>query len=164
MKIETICENELKDLYHTRLQEDFPPDELRPYSSMEYLLGLGMYRCFAFREQGKTAAYALLIHAEGAALLDYFAVDPSLRGQGVGTRFLSELKSVSAEFGVPYVLIEAESPESARQNSFWRGSAACGFTKAAAACSQMCIPSCSEWNTRSSCYRSETLLFPARRK
>ncbi len=114
MKIETICENELKDLYHTRLQEDFPPDELRPYSSMEYLLGLGMYRCFAFREQGKTAAYALLIHAEGAALLDYFAVDPSLRGQGVGTRFLSELKSVSVEFGVPYVLIEAESPESAQ--------------------------------------------------
>lgn len=114
MKIEAIEEKELKALYDTRLREDFPPDELRPFASMEYLLKSGMYRCFACREGGKTAAYALFILAEGAALLDYFAVDASLRGQGIGSRFLSALKSVSAEFSVPYVLIEAESLESAQ--------------------------------------------------
>ncbi len=113
MTIEAICEEELKALYDTRLRADFPPDELRPYSNMEYLLQRGMYRCLAFREQKETAAYALFIHTEGAALLDYFAVDPALRGQGVGSRFLSELKHVSSEFKVSYVLIEVESLESA---------------------------------------------------
>lgn len=113
MKIETLSAEELKALHETRLREDFPPSELRPYSNMKYLMDLGAYRCFACRENGGIAAYALFAVSDGAALLDYYAVDSALRGQGVGSRFLSGLKAVSEQFGAPYVIIEAESVESA---------------------------------------------------
>ena len=114
MKLDILSEKELEALYHLRLREDFPPDELRPFSSMQYLLRQNAYRCFAYRENGKICAYAMLILSHGAALLDYFAVAPELRGQGIGSSFLRELKTISQEFGVPYVLIEAESTDSAK--------------------------------------------------
>ena len=113
MKLEILSEKELEALYHRRLREDFPPDELRPFSSMQYLLRENAYRCFVYRENGNICAYAMLIVSHGAALLDYFAVAPELRGQGIGSQFLAELKTISQEFDVPYVLIEAESVESA---------------------------------------------------
>ena len=113
MKLEILSEKELEVLYHERLREDFPPDELRPFSSMQYLLKQNAYRCFAYREQGEIVAYAMLILSSGAALLDYFAVTPKRRGQGVGSKFLRELTDISREFSVPYVLIEAESLDSA---------------------------------------------------
>lgn len=113
MEIDALGAEELKALYETRLREDFPPSELRPYSNMKYLLERGAYRCFACREAGETAAYALFAVSRGAALLDYYAVEPSRRGKGVGSRFLTELKGLSGQFGAPYVIIEAESVESA---------------------------------------------------
>ena len=112
MKLELLSEKELEALYHERLREDFPPDELRPFSSMQHLLKQDAYRCFAYRENGNICAYAMLILSQGAALLDYFAVTPNRRGQGIGSRFLAELKTISQEFDVPYVLIEAESTDS----------------------------------------------------
>lgn len=112
MKLELLSEKELKALYHRRLREDFPPDELRPFSSMQYLLKQNAYRCYGYREDGEICAYAMLILSQGAALLDYFAVAPERRGQGVGSEFLRELKKISREFQTPYVLIEAESTDS----------------------------------------------------
>ena len=113
MKLEILSERELETLYRQRVREDFPPDELRPFSSMQYLLKQNAYRCYVYREDGEIRAYAMLILSHGVALLDYFAVAPHCRGQGVGSRFLRELKNSSREFQVPYVLIEAESEESA---------------------------------------------------
>ncbi len=113
MKIEAIGAQELKDLYETRMREDFPPSELRPYSNMIYLLERGEYRCFVAREAGEILAYAFFAVKDGAVLLDYLAVDSSCRGQGVGSRFLSGLKDVSKQFGGSHILIEAESVESA---------------------------------------------------
>lgn len=114
MKIETLSAGELKALYETKMREDFPESELRPYSNMKYLMDLGAYRCFACREDGGIAAYALFAVSGGAALLDYYAVDAARRGRGVGSRFLSGLKDISGRFGAPYVIIEAESVESAQ--------------------------------------------------
>lgn len=114
MKVEAFGAEELKRLYETDLKRDFPPSELRPYSNMEYLLGQNAYRCFLCRENGAVLGYALFAVKEGAALLDYFAVTPACRGRGVGTRFLAELRKLSGQFDVPYILIEAESLESAK--------------------------------------------------
>lgn len=113
MELKLLDLEELRALYRRRLREDFPPAELRPFSSMEYLMNKGAYRCFEAREEGRPLGYALCaVEQGGAALLDYFAVEPYLRGQGVGSRFLRELKAL--DFGVPYLLIEAESLESAQ--------------------------------------------------
>ena len=113
MTIEPITYEELSVLYETRLKVDFPPTELRPLSNMKMLLDKGAYRCFACRDGEKILAYALFAVAEGAALLDYYAVDKSLRGQGIGGEFLKKLQATAGDFGAPYLLIEAESLESA---------------------------------------------------
>lgn len=113
MNIETIGYEELQDLYAVRLREDFPPTELRPLSNMKRLLDQGAYRCFVCREEDLTAAYALFAVSGGAALLDYYAVEKALRGQGIGGEFLARLREKGEDFGVPYFLIEAESLESA---------------------------------------------------
>lgn len=113
MELALIGAEELKSLYETRLREDFPPGELRPYDNMKYLLDKGLYRCFVCREAGELLGYALFVVSGGAALLDYYAVSPAYRGQGVGTRFFEKLTHTAAELGVSLILIEAESLESA---------------------------------------------------
>ncbi len=107
MELNRIHETELRALYETRLREDFPPDELRPLSNMLDLMAQGLYRCYRAVEGGRPLGYALCMVDRGAALLDYFAVEPDLRSQGVGGRFLRELKDL--DFGADFLLIEAES-------------------------------------------------------
>lgn len=100
-------EKELRALYDARLREDFPPDELRPLANMLDLMADGLYRCYRAVEEDRPLGYALCTVDHGAALLDYFAVEPDLRGQGIGGRFLRELKDL--DFGADFLLIEAES-------------------------------------------------------
>lgn len=113
MEIKTLDAGTLRQLYDSHMKEDFPPSELRPYFSMKRLMESGNYRCFGYDDGTGLLAYALFAVKGSAALLDYYAVSPELRGQGVGQKFLGGLRDVSAEMGVPYVLIEVESVESA---------------------------------------------------
>lgn len=113
MELTVIGAEELERLYEERLREDFPADELRPYSNMKYLLDRGLYRCLVCHEEGKLLGYALFVLSGAVALLDYYAVVPELRDRGVGSRFFRSLKRPIAESGASLVLIEAESVESA---------------------------------------------------
>lgn len=116
MEIKRLAPEEVKRLYDTNMQRDFPPSELRPYSSISSLTESGNYLCFGCMDGAGVAAYAAFAVTSGAApaaLLDYYAVDESRRGQGVGGRFLSGLRELSPQFGAPYILIEVESVESA---------------------------------------------------
>ena len=111
MELKRMNEPEVRELYDARLREDFPPDELRPLSNMLSLMADGLYRCYRAVEGDRPLGYALCTVDRGAALLDYFAVEPELRSQGIGGRFLRELKDL--DFGADYLLIEAESLASA---------------------------------------------------
>lgn len=113
MEIRELTREELRALYRTRMEEDFPPSELRPLSNMEELLDQKAYLCLGCREEQEKSlgGYALFALRDGAALLDYFAVDAARRGTGIGSAFLSALRSRG--LGVPWFLIEVESLESA---------------------------------------------------
>lgn len=111
MELIALDEKGLRALYDRRLREDFPPAELRPFFSMRALMAQGVYLGWQAWEGGRPLGYALCAVTGGAALLDYFAVEPDLRGQGVGGRFLQALGGM--DFGAPLLLIEAESVESA---------------------------------------------------
>lgn len=111
MEIRNIGAQELARLYRRGLHRDFPPAELRPLWSMRRLLEQGNYAACVAEENGVPQGYALFAQAQGAALLDYFAVEPQLRGRGVGSAFLRAL--AQKDYGAPYLLIEAESPDSA---------------------------------------------------
>ncbi len=113
MEIRAIGAAETKALYDSRLQEDFPPDELRPYSSMRRLQEEGLYHCFICSEGEDVLGYAFFLVFNGYALLDYYAVSRACRGQGIGTKFLSGLKRAVKALPTAFVLIEAESMEGA---------------------------------------------------
>ena len=116
METRQLNTQEVWQIYQEKMKQDFPPSELRPYSSMEKLMKSGEYLCFGCFEGDTLAAYAYFVVSEGAALLDYYAVNESMRGQGVGGRFLSELRNFAEKFRAPSLLIEVESVSSA-QNS-----------------------------------------------
>ena len=114
MQAQELTLEELKQLYQSRISRDFVPNELRPWGNMRALALRGAYRAFAYREKGAVLAYGIFAHCPGAALLDYLAVDPALRGRGLGTRFFQALQGAARQLGAPFFLIEAESLESAQ--------------------------------------------------
>ncbi len=114
MEIVKLGLSEMRALYGTRMKEDFPPSELRPWRSMETLTQQGNYLCFGAQEGERVLAYAAFARCPGAALLDYYAVDAALRGQGIGQKFLGGLGDKGRDFGVPFVLLEVESVETAQ--------------------------------------------------
>ena len=114
MEIVKLGLAEMQALYEARMKEDFPPSELRPWSSMRTLTEQGGYLCFGFQEGGRILAYAAFARCPGAALLDYYDVDSALRGRGIGQKFLRGLRRFSQELDAPFVLVEVESVESAR--------------------------------------------------
>lgn len=116
MEIRRLGLEETETIYETRMRRDFPPNELRPLASIRELASQGQYAVFGMFEGG-LAAYAAFAFSQGeprALLLDYFAVDASRRGQGLGGRFLKGLGRLAGGFGAPYALIEVESLESAQ--------------------------------------------------
>lgn len=96
MTIQRLEREEAHRLYLARFREDFVPSELRPWGSILRLMDQGAYSIFACKEAGEILAYATFIQCSGALLLDYFAVDPARRGQGVGTAFFHELQKLPA--------------------------------------------------------------------
>ena len=97
--IQRLEREEAHRLYLARFREDFVPSELRPWGSILRLMDQGAYAIFACKEAGEILAYATFIQCSGALLLDYFAVDPARRGQGVGTAFFHELQKLPAKTG-----------------------------------------------------------------
>lgn len=104
----------MRIIYKNHIKEDFPRNERRPLFAMERLQKAGQYGCYGYYHANSLEAYACYILTQSAsyALLDYFAVVPELRGRGIGSEFLRNLKdNVPVKYGV---FIEAESPSSTR--------------------------------------------------
>ena len=84
---------------------DFPPDELKPLAHIESMVARGICTCYALYEDGKVLSYVNLCEKDGFFLVDYLAVNPSLRGRGIGSRTLDMVKELCKE---RTILIECE--------------------------------------------------------
>ncbi len=105
----------LKSIYRQYMRKDFPLQELRPWQAMKKAWDRGVYSAFGYYENETLLAYASFYDCSmhPYSLLDYLAVMPRLRGQGIGSAFLKELLplgSVNKD-----IFIEAESPALARE-------------------------------------------------
>ncbi len=105
---------ELKSIYHDYMRTDFPFGELRPYASMAKMARDDKYQMYGYFEEGELLGYACFILQKptGYALMDYFAVLPKLRNQGVGSMFLQAVRPFVPTLNG--IFIEAESPSSAK--------------------------------------------------
>ena len=110
MEIRKLHDHEIKDFYSKHIQRDFPIFELRPLANIMGLLKEDLYVCYGYFNDENLLAYACLANTPELpyALLDYFAVVPNQRSNGLGGLFLQKLKDI-----LPYegLFIEAEAPE-----------------------------------------------------
>ena len=111
--VKELTLEQIRVLYAGRLQEDFPPDEIKPLSAIERAMRRGEYVCFGAMAGEDILAYAFFVKMEerknGYALFDYLAVKKEARCTGVGSAFLQmliagPLKSMDA------VLLEIDDP------------------------------------------------------
>lgn len=116
MELRTLTLEQVRELYQPCLARDFPADELMPWKWMEGLIREGKQQSVGFYREQELAAYAIFI-TEGerspAVLLNYFAVDPGSRGQGVGSQCLGLLRETLRGRDTT-LLFEVETPETAR--------------------------------------------------
>ncbi len=115
MKLRLLNRRQAKEIYDRYLVRDFPDSERKPFASMAALLRKGMYEPLAVEDDGGSlAGYAFLMAQPGSpsALLDYFAVLPAMRGQGLGTKALQALAGYLAP-SRRSLLIECEHPAEA---------------------------------------------------
>lgn len=104
--------NEFKNLYKDRMVEDFPFYERRPLFTIKSKYKKGQYACFVLEEEKEIQAYATFAWKDKKKvwLLDYFAVDKSQRGSGIGSKFIEEIKE-TMDTGL--ILLECEMVEDA---------------------------------------------------
>lgn len=112
--IRQLCFEEFAVLYKERICKDFPRFERRPLSAVGKLYHHGRYVCLVSEVAGKAEAYATFIcdQASCSVLLDYYAVVPSMRGTGIGSRFLGLLPDYWPD--KKGIILECEKPDSAK--------------------------------------------------
>lgn len=111
-EIRKVDFKEFKKIYLHHLTADFPRMERRPLFSIRSLFKRGLYEAYVYEENGQLLGYAGLIYAADrqCTLLDYFAIVKEQRGTGLGSGFLTLLRSSIDAEGM---IIESENPEDA---------------------------------------------------
>lgn len=109
LEMKSLNASAITTIYHTHMQNDFPPDEIKPLNSMLSLMSQGLYEGFGLFDGTHLRAYAFLAREKDGEvlLLDYLAVCKGFRGQDYGSQFLCLLKSQCAAF--KGIIIEIES-------------------------------------------------------
>lgn len=103
-----LNQEEIITIYNKYMVKDFPPDELKPLSSILDMLSRNIYACYGIFEDNKFLAYAYLTVLDDFVLVDYLAVVPEMRGSGIGTKLLSGLKDIIKD---KTIIIECENPD-----------------------------------------------------
>ncbi len=112
MRFETISCKQLKKVYQ-RIQQDFPINEYAPYSKMYEYIRDGLIEGILFFEGSQPIAYVFCQFGQQhqTVLCSLFAVFSEYRGQGFGTKILSQLIYHYREYQAIY--LEVELPQAA---------------------------------------------------
>ncbi len=116
-------ENEITEIYETRMTKDFPPMELKPLHNIVDMMERGIYESLMVYDSGKSSGndtsadkepigYALVLLPKGMTygLLDYLGMFSEKRNQGYGGQVLAEL---AKHYHDRRLIIESEYPDDA---------------------------------------------------
>jgi GNAT superfamily N-acetyltransferase len=104
--------SQVEEIYTSRMMHDFGEDEIRPLSALQKFWNRGEYFCYGLYDRDKLLAYAFFLGRGRHFLLDYLAVSPEHRGEGLGSVFLRELTNQFPD--ADCVLVEVEDPAAAQ--------------------------------------------------
>lgn len=96
------------DLWRIRLLylRAFPARERKPFGRITAMVREGRADLWTIRLGGRFAGFAATVNGPELVLLDYFAVEPGLRGRGVGSQ---ALRGLLAQYKDRGVFVEIES-------------------------------------------------------
>lgn len=85
------CRQSGSEIYTDLYRISFPDVERKPFSLIERKAAMGTMEILMMSEGGERMGLAITASDGELVLLDYFAVDPSKRGQGAGSEALQLL-------------------------------------------------------------------------
>lgn len=91
----------------TLLEVSFPPEERRDFEEFHRLLGSTQMELLTAVEEGQVQGVLIVWNLENLVFLENFAVSPTLRGHGLGSRMLDYVW----EHWKKPMLLEVEPPE-----------------------------------------------------
>ncbi|WP_022774725.1 GNAT family N-acetyltransferase [Butyrivibrio sp. AE2015] len=112
MKLNLLNIDEIKQIYETRMVIDFPKAELKPLKNIIEAVNSGIYECLGLFEGGECIGYTFLVKQDESFLIDYIAIYPDKRNNGVGSQLLRHLYEYLAAAKV--VILEVEDPQYAK--------------------------------------------------
>lgn len=90
------------------MKESFPKNEYRPYEQQKALLNNNNYTIYAkYAENGNIIAFIAVWHLRGYAFVEHFAVNSHYRNGGIGSKVITELKTVVEQ----PICLEVEKPD-----------------------------------------------------
>ena len=105
-EIKRLSVDEIKWLYKEGMYGSFPAGEIKKYAHVKKGVEKGSYYGYGLYLDGNLSGYALISCAGKVGLLDYLAVDKSLRGKGYGQKIMAFLSE-----NEPPLIIEADDPD-----------------------------------------------------
>ena len=115
-KCQKMSLEQAENIYNTRMLEDFPQNELKPFKSIRRGHEAGLYDCIGLYDNEEILGYAFFFsikkNNEKIMLLDYFAIEKSHRHSGLGGNFLALLSDFLKTADL--TIIESEDPTAAK--------------------------------------------------
>ncbi len=99
--------------------EAFPSYEQKPFSMIRSMQKKGKSDVWYFEKNGKFAGLVFTINSDNVILIDYLAISPNRRGEGIGSSIISELQKYYKGKGI-FVEIESVFDECDNQNERMR--------------------------------------------
>lgn len=100
---------EFKKLYRKHIIKDFPREERRSLNKFKKRVTRGSEEVYIYEEDGKEKAYTIVAVLNNYIMVSFLAVYKEFRGEGIGTKLLSEIKdNFSNKKGI---LLEVEDPD-----------------------------------------------------
>ena len=91
MELIELNQEQVKGVYHTYMEKDFPDNERKPLSMLLEGMDQGKYQCLALGHETELLGYAVMAVLGDDYLLDYLAVCDGKRNQGYGEILLKLL-------------------------------------------------------------------------
>ncbi len=122
LSIETLfCKkSDVFDDFHSIYSVSFPLSEQKSKEELFDMLCSPSYTFFIPKIDGKTAGFCIIFHSTQTSfyLLEYMAVDASLRNLAIGSKLFSyAIEQVTNKYGIKPFLVEIDSPQQESQES-----------------------------------------------
>lgn len=109
MRLERLYKSQVEEIYKTKMQEDFPADEIKPLKAILKGIDKGIYEPCGLFEDSELIGYAFFVKLGSDYLLDYLAVHSDMRNKGVGSTAVMLIADYLKE--ADNVVVEVEDPD-----------------------------------------------------